>query len=240
MKIQHFIIPILAISVLLLLPISSCAPEKPEPQQYMGTYPLGDIKDYLYFKPGSMWVYECDVTGDLDTQIMVSCDTPWVIKSYIKYQVINRRMESINEGSFYNDSRVNTPVSYMKNFKYGLFLTRWRDDKKSGKSTGVDCIFFKPYDTNSIGGYGSSESHYKGTLYNYKVLKVTYDSVRVFKVDLGGTFPRISIKTDDMGILEYYFAKNIGIVQVKVIVGSADYTKLINFNWNLKYCKLIQ
>ena len=55
--------------MLLLLPISSCAPEEPEPQEYLGTYPLGDIKDYLYFKPGSMWVYECDSTGELDTQI---------------------------------------------------------------------------------------------------------------------------------------------------------------------------
>ena len=224
----------------LLLSISSCAPEKPEEQVYMGTYPLGDIKDYLYFKPGSMWVYECDSTGELDTQIMVSCDTPWIIESYIKYQMLNRVIKSINEGSVYTDSRPTNVYGYISNYQYFWSITRWRDDKK-GVNTGADCIFFKPYDTNSPSGFGSSESHFKGTLYNYKVLKITYDSVKVFKVDIGGTFPRPKIKTIHYGVIEYYYAKNIGIVQIKVSTGKeGDINRIFNFNWNLIAFKVTQ
>ena len=34
-----------------LIQLQCCKPD-PEPQKYLGNYPLGEIKDYLYFQPG--------------------------------------------------------------------------------------------------------------------------------------------------------------------------------------------
>ena len=44
------------------------------PHSY-GSYPLGGAKDYLYFKPGSYWVYKSNISGELDTILTMSCDT---------------------------------------------------------------------------------------------------------------------------------------------------------------------
>ncbi len=44
------------------------------PKSY-GPYPLGGAKDYLYFKPGSYWIYKNSYTGELDSLYMAYCDT---------------------------------------------------------------------------------------------------------------------------------------------------------------------
>ncbi len=228
----------LIVGALLLLQASSCRPE-PEPQKYLGTYPLGDIKDYLYFKPGSMWVYECDSTGELDTQIMVSCDTPWLKESYIQYQELDRVVQSKNEGSNYNDTRIKAGIPYSDVFNYYFYLTRWRWNPKTN-GTGTDCIFFYPFDTNSNGGYGSSPTYYKGLLTNYTVLGNTYDTVRVFQVQAGGTFPKCKIASWNIGTLKYYWAKNVGIIKISVNTAYDGLQVPCNFNWNLKSFKVSQ
>jgi hypothetical protein len=76
---------------MLFLGMSSCKRESPnnkEEETYLGNYPLGDERNYLYFKPGSMWVYECDSTRELDTQYMKSCYTQWYHLDYIDYELL--------------------------------------------------------------------------------------------------------------------------------------------------------
>ncbi len=226
----------------LFLPISSCAPEKPEEQVYMGTYPLGDIKDYLYFKPGSMWVYECDSTGELDTQIMVICDTFWTVESYIKYQEIYRVIKSKNEGSTYTDSRINGPIPYSKkNINYFFYLMRWQVGKNN-KATGSDCIFYKPYDTAELRFDG--KSIYKGLLLNYKVNKITFDTVRVFQCNPTQIWPRTENKFFEklyiLSIVKFYFAKSIGLIKLEVSAYNLETGKPATHCWNLVSCKIIK
>jgi hypothetical protein len=224
---------VLTIVLPFLLIMHACKPDTPDQQKYLGTYPLGDIKDYLYFKPGSMWVYECDSTGELDTQVMVSCDTPWVIKSFIKYQLLTCKIQSINEGSTYSSPLPFGDIYYKKEYSYFWSITRYRSNPKD-LGSGRDCIFFKPYDTNSLGGLGDSPCKYKGLLTNYTVLGKTYDTVRVFQVQTGGTFPYCKIKSWNVGRLTYYWAKNVGLVRLFVETAYDGTKKAFNFNWNLK------
>lgn len=49
--------------------VSDCTPKS------YGPYPLGGAKDYLYFKPGSYWIYKNSYTGELDSLYMAYCDT---------------------------------------------------------------------------------------------------------------------------------------------------------------------
>jgi hypothetical protein len=221
-----------AISLPLLLLLGACKPDKPDQQKYLGTYPLGDIKDYLYFKPGSMWVYECDSTGELDTQVMVSCDTPWFHKSYIDYQLLMFQKMSLNEGSVYQTFWPSTDVMYNKNFDYFLSIIINRSNSKNGGS-GTDAIFFKPFDSSRYAA-ASSPTYYKGLLTNYTVLGKTYDTVRVFQVQTGGTFPYCKIKSWNVGRLTYYWAKNVGLVRLFVETAYDGSKKAFNFNWNLK------
>lgn len=222
----------LIVGALLLLQASSCRPE-PEPQKYLGTYPLGDIKDYLYFKPGSMWVYECDSTGELDTQIMVSCDTPWIVKSFVKYQILKFDIKSLNEGSYYSNYNPGMDIFYRENWTYFWSITRFRSNPNNGGG-GTDCIFFKPYDTNSLGGFGSSSTYYKGLLTHYTVLGKEYDSVRVFQVQFGAGFAEPKIKTTKTGQATYYWAKGVGIVRLHIWTAKDGNNGTFKFNWLLK------
>jgi hypothetical protein len=232
----HFTL-ITAICLPLLLLIGACKPDKPDQQKYLGTYPLGDIKDYLYFKPGSMWVYECDSTGELDTQVMVSCDTPWVIKSFIKYQLLTCKIQSINEGSTYSSPLPFGDLYYKKEYSYFWSITRYRSNPKD-LGSGRDCIFFKPYDTNSSGGLGDSPCKYKGLLTNYTVLGKNYDTVRVFQVQATSGWPKPQSpcieSMDYIAGMRYYYAKKVGIV--KITTYAWDYINKLPFthSWNLK------
>ncbi len=49
--------------------VSDCTPRS------FGPYPLGGARDYLYFKPGSYWIYKNSYTGELDSLYMAYCDT---------------------------------------------------------------------------------------------------------------------------------------------------------------------
>jgi hypothetical protein len=52
--------------------ISNCGPEPIEPIKKVdiGFLPLGKVKDYVFFKPGTWWVYKNTRTGVLDTQVV--------------------------------------------------------------------------------------------------------------------------------------------------------------------------
>lgn len=212
----------------------------PEKQKYLGTYPLGDIKDYLYFKPGSMWVYECDSTGELDTQVMVSIDTPWVKKSYIQTQLLTFQIKSLNEGSVYTAPWPNGDVLYQDNFKYFYQIERNIVNVPKGIYT-KDAVFFKPYDS-SIYGYVSSPTYYKGFLTNYVVSGKSYDTVRVFKVQVSSGWPKINSwrypRLYYFASVQYYWAKGVGLIQLRVFAWDKVSDEAFTHNWNLKEFKL--
>lgn len=220
----------------LLASLQACKPDKPEPQKYLGTYPLGDIKDYLYFKPGSMWVYECDSTGELDTQVMVSCDTPWTVKPFIKYQLLTYSKKSLNEGSIYSSPFPNGDISYKDNYKYFyqslLYIANSRFQTSSS-----DAVFFKPYDS-TINGYWSSPTYYKGMLTNYNVLGKVYDTVRVFKVQATSGWPKLNSwrtnRLNHLASVQYYWARKVGLIQLKVFAWDRAIDEPFTHNWLLK------
>ena len=65
---------IFSVLVILLSSIffSNCGPEPIEPikKTNLGFLPLGEVKDYVFFKPGTWWVYKNTRTGVLDTQVV--------------------------------------------------------------------------------------------------------------------------------------------------------------------------
>jgi hypothetical protein len=220
--------------------MSSCKRESPnnnnDEETYMGNYPLGDERNYLYFKPGSMWVYECDSTRELDTQYMSSCYTQWYHLEYIDYELLFTHINSINEGSELSSYRPSTHIFYQKSYKR-IFTHTIRKVNHKNNSYGTDIQFFTPYDTSFICYGGTSYNRYIQTLSNFKVLDKVYDTVRVFKVEYGGGFPLPKYPvTYNQGGVTYYWAKNVGLVRqhIETIAIINGEEVIYRFNWNLK------
>ena len=215
-----------------LLLLNACKPEKPKEQKYLGNYPLGVVKDYLYFKPGSYWVYECDSTGELDSQVMLRCDTPWIRKSFIDYQFIEYSKYSFPFKTSFSTFEYSNDILYCEKCKRGLStLIAF----KSPSNTALDCTFFFPFDSSMAAAGGSSPTYYKGHYDSMQVLGRWYKDVRVFQVQYAGGFiePK-NIKTWGDGQITYYWAKNVGIIRQQVWTIKDGFNTTFKFNWNLK------
>jgi len=223
---------LLLIAILGIFSLENCK-KQPEEQIYMGDYPLCDIKDYLFFKPGSLWVYECDSTLELDSQVMISIDTPWLKEPYITYQLISYRKQSLNEGTTYTSFETAGGINYNQKFNYFYsILTKTANSKTNSYTT--NCVFFKPFDSNQLGGGGSAPTKYLGLRTNFKVLDKTYDTVRVFQPQFGGGFPEPSQPTVKSGQTTLYYAKGVGLVRIHVWTRKKGSLEAFRFNWNLK------
>jgi len=209
----------------------------PEEQQYMGTHPLGDIVDYFYFKPGSMWIYECDSTLELDTFVMTSVDTAWSIESYIKYQRISYSRKSLTTGIVINTFQPGGSIPYNSNYSYSYTLiTKFNDFVNQRFSQ--DCVFFKPYDTSIEVTGGTAPTKYKGLLKDFQVLGKTYDSVRVFHVLTTEGWRRPNTwRVNNLNFytnIKYYHAKNVGLVKYEVFAYDKVRNEPYTHSWNLK------
>ena len=215
-----------------LLLLNACKPDKPKEKKYMGYYPLGVVKDYLYFKPGSYWVYECDSTNELDSQVMLRCDTPWIKKSYIDYQLLFFTRKSIPyKVLFSTDGYYQVP--YNEKFTY---FDAYNINTSGGGISAYDCIFYYPFDSTKFGS-GSSPTYYKGHYDSMQVLGRWYKDVRVFKVQVTSGWIKLNSwrlpYLDRYASIEYYWSKNIGLIRTHVIIYDILNRPFIH-NWNLK------
>jgi hypothetical protein len=234
-RLKNFIV---ALTILALLGLGACKPE-PEKQKYLGNYPLGEVKDYLYFKPGSYWVYECDSTLELDSQVMISIDTPWFHKSYIDYQLLFFNKKSITfDNSYTTDGYYEVP--YNRNFSY---FNAFNINIRGNNVSGYDCVFYYPFDSTKY-GYGSSPTYYKGYLDSLQVLGTWYKDVRVFKVQGTTGWTKLNIwrlsNLNRSTSMQYYWAKGIGIVKIIVYTFDGVKNEPFTHNWNLRRYKIDQ
>jgi hypothetical protein len=224
--------------------VTGCEPDEPEPKKYLGKFYIGEIRNYTFFKPGSMWVYECDSTGELDTQVMLKCYTWWISTDYIDYEVMSFQRKSRNEGSLYSDFAATYDIPYSSNFKKEGDWSNVEKSHNNKNRNGKDQVFFTPYDTTKVfTADGVSHTKYVKLIANYKLNNFTFDTVRVFRAQLSSSHPMTNHPFfNDLyphTNIEYYFAKNVGIVQLKITASNRGLTKRKDHRWNLKYYKII-
>jgi hypothetical protein len=225
--------------------VTGCEPDEPEPKKYLGKFYIGEMKNYTFFKPGSMWVYECDSTGELDTQVMLKCYTWWISTDYIDYEVMSFQRKSLNEGSLYSDFAATYNIPYSANFKKEGDWLNVEKSHNSKNRNGTDQVFFTPYDTTQeFSADGVSHTKHVKLIANYKLNNFTFDTVRVFRVWATTSHPITNHpfykNLKPHTVIDYYFAKNVGIVQLKIIGYNNQGNNIPkNHNWNLKYYKII-
>lgn len=230
-------IPIV-LCALILTTASNCK-KKEDPKLYIGNFPATEVMKYLYFKPGSYWIYECDSTLEIDSQVMVKVDTPWQHLNYIDYQYVFYNKKSITYNVAFNTINFGTNIPYSKD-RVGIYYFANSLAISGPNISASDCVFFYPFDSSLLGGYGSSPTYYKGFLDSMKVLDRWYKDVRVFQVQYAGGFIEPKIKTWGDGQITYYWARNIGIIRTHVWTKKDGLNSTFKFNWNLKRHKIIQ
>ncbi len=239
---------LLCILVLGIVGASSCKRDKPKDPIYI-TYTLGEVKDYMYFKPGTWWVYEHDLTGEIDSQ--------YVTGSAIS-RSITKGTEKWSEHITLDQETMNMRIR--SSFKDGWGSTNYFDIQTNGQNVNAypypDLAYqFERVKRSNIAMNSSTTAFYypynlcpkKNCLYffdtliiNYQLKGFTYDTVRVFDVTYGDAVMQTPFVPTQSTSAKCYYAKNAGIIRVfqktyRVLDG-ASYIH----NWNLIKKNIIQ
>jgi hypothetical protein len=200
-----------------LLLLNACKPEnKPHPNIYKGPYYLGEVKDYLYFKTGSYWVYKNNVTNQIDTWTMTFIDTFKNIK--------DMDLPDAHYFCTYTDLNFIIWSSMLKNkMSHGLYPPAPYD---FGYSVHRACIyqsfplkynyfnipFMYSRDTNQV---YSSVAEYFRTVYNLHSGPYTFDSAVQLRV-YDDIWPRSSIVKNSLVFADHYWVKGVGLTKIYI------------------------
>ncbi|MBL7811252.1 MAG: hypothetical protein JNL57_03425 [Bacteroidetes bacterium] len=231
-----------------LLLASSCKPDPPKPKDPVTIYNnLGEVKDYCVFKPGTWWVYQNDLTGDIDSHWVASCQvwksTEHGTESWSKHVTLVQELFDMVVKTNFTDGLGNK--CYWEYYTTGEYIDVYPGPPSQGfvvtgrkvwKSGGTyNDIFVKPYFTTS------NYTPYQLAFYpKYTVSGVEYDSVRVFRVENDGVFPESKTPTVPGGRSDYYFAKGFGIIKIYNQGYRALDDAVWNQTWSLIRKKIVQ
>jgi hypothetical protein len=236
-----------AICLPLLLVMGACKPDKPKDPITI-TYKLGEVKDYMYFKPGTWWVYEHDLTKERDSQYVTSSfigpsttkgTEEWSKHITLVQETMSMRIRSNFKDGWgaYNYFDIYTTGQNVNASPYpdlAFVFTRGKrpDNGMSGSSSDV---FGYPYYTSP------KKTVYMDTMYtNYQLNNFTYDTVRVFAVTYGDAVMQMPKVPVHFAAAKCYYAKNVGIIRVTQKTSRVlDDTPYIH-SWNLIKKNIIQ
>jgi hypothetical protein len=124
---------------------------------HYGPYPLGEVKDYFYFKLGSYWVYKFDLTDELDSIFTISCDTTVIeisgryqLWKSITYTTLSTQLRSEIYNSDYKFFRFEVYLE-VTNFTYGQ--AQRLSMVKDNSSSGTAMVFKLPFKTFNDSSY---------------------------------------------------------------------------------------
>lgn len=182
-----------------------CKPDGPTPVEDLGFFPLGEIKEYHYFQPGSWWVYKNMISGELDTVVMArsNIDTIPVGNNIRKfsYEDITYTTTSITLKENYRHYNRYGLSAEPIDWKYFYYISRSRISDKNGFE-GIQYTYIYPYE-NFIGGQNSI--HLEEKIENYSLSGFNFNDVLVFQIEGDGSWDSYPTK--------YYWAKNVGLVK---------------------------
>jgi hypothetical protein len=213
---KYIINTVLGLAIIAGLSLGSCTPEeKPHPKIYTGPFYLGEALDYLYFKPGSYWVYKNTVTNQIDTITQISIDTATKYVDtdvpsghyYMTYTSISyRQYSSLHKSSI--TCGMHPPVA----FEYGLSIgCRYFDDGFPAEFQLFSFPFVLNVDTTF---HVSTSINFLGYKKDIKYGPRITDSAvhflsRSTKIDL-----RSSVIQNEIGKGNNYWVKGIGRIRV--------------------------
>jgi hypothetical protein len=208
-----------AICLPLLLVMGACKPDKTKDPITI-TYKLGEVKDYMVFKPGTYWVYQNDITGEIDSQWVTSCQVGEYsqkgTEEYSRHITLKQEFFEMYIATNFIDGYGDNPR--WKVSSWGQKVNAYpspdyayvaRKTKTANKTGGTAAVYGKPYYMSD-----KKEVFQISLLTNYELNGSTYDTVRVFRVGADWCFPQSKIPSLDGGNSDYYYAKNVGVIKI--------------------------
>ena len=237
------------VATALLLFGNSCEDNNPPKPKDPVTivYTLGEVKDYMFFKKGTYWIYENDRTGTIDSQ--------WVTGStFGKYKQTGNEDYSKHITLIQDFFIVNISTNFVDGLGYKCRYKMSSDGNKVDAFPsprrayqversriadffgGTQVVYHHPYD-----GCPKKDCNWylDTTLTNYQLKGYSYDTVRVFKLAGDLSFPEVK-PLSGSGPSWYYFAKNQGLIKI-YHEGHLLYDKTkYNESWDLIRKKIVQ
>jgi hypothetical protein len=235
-----------AICLPLLLLVGACKPDKTKDPITI-TYKLGEVKDYMVFKPGTYWVYQNDITGEIDSQWVTSCQVGEYsqkgTEEYSRHITLKQEFFEMYIATNFIDGYGDNPrwKLYSWGNRVNAFPSPQRayqieKSKIANNTGGESTIYYNPYNLCSK----KDCFYYFDTTYNdYELNGSTYDTVRVFHVGADRCGFQSKIPTAD-GKSDYYFAKNYGLIKLYNMSFKASNGTPINQTWSLIRKNIVQ
>lgn len=208
--------------------------------KHFGPYPLGGAYDYLYFEPGSWWVYKNSLSGETDSIFITSCDT----------QVVSHTGQTLRWQSVsYTAIRFSTrSATYNTDYEYFSFATvpdqldfkytqnKMRSSSRNPGQSGPWEVFKYPFPAKNETGYFEY----------FPILNIQgkdYFEVGVYELDFDHTVQLPKKYINQVGYggnSKYFWAKGFGIIKIESFV--YDYTTKFTHlqKWELVKSNLIQ
>lgn len=241
-RLKNFIV---ALTILALLGLGACKPEKPKDPITI-TYQLGEVADYMVFKQGTYWVYENDVTGEIDSQWVTSCQVGQytqkgteaysshitLIQDFFEMNIATNFIDGYGDNPRWKVSSWGQKVNAYPYPDYAYVAERTKTAIKTG---GTAKVYRRPYYTTS------NYSVYQiSLLTNYDLNGTNYDTVRVFRVGADWSFPQSKIPSLDGGKSDYFYAKNVGLIKIYNPSFRVSDGVPLNQTWSLIRKKIVQ
>lgn len=213
--------------------VDDCTPK------HYGPYYLGEVKDYLYFKKGSWWVYKNNITNETDSIYTTFCDTTfnevkgterkWLSLSYTSIKFI-QRSDKYNVTYYYDDQPSYPDVT---NFTFWHSLYRLAD-RPAESDIEVNC-FTHPFTKQT-------SPLFKEFLPSITIQGKTFTDVAVFEgsSDESVILPKVPYNITHGGMARYYWAKNYGLIQIESLIDRYDIQKSFEQKWELIKYNIVQ
>jgi hypothetical protein len=235
---------IIYFSIVFLLLFATCKPKPSPPDQYSGPYYLTEVRDYIYFKSGTWWVYENSLTLTRDCVYVTRTDTAFARVKHQKskdgdpyYHYVDYTAFQSFMYSTYNkcELRLNSWGVGTEGFTYGIQKSYTCQLPHS--NTSLLHIFMYPFNRS---GAGLSASEIIDSL---TVKNKTYYNVVVFENTRESDHSLIPMNDrnyNGASKLKYYWAKNYGIIKTEFNTYNLNTKQNHYTSWDLIKSNIIQ
>lgn len=223
---------------LVSLSLLNCNPDKPDPDPTdLGFFALGEAKDYVYFKPGTWWVYQNTKTGLRDSIVVTFSLLDTLEGTSKKWhnteEIFNVRSHSYSNGNNYSLYHRQGAVEVINQPKVFIITTLVRSEPYEGEIE----PFYYPFnfiEKGSNAGYGLQCTTIKDTMtINGKI----YNDVAIFFIRNDNIEP----SPKDGKPAKYYWAKNFGLIQKDLFDSKfPGDTSVLYHSWKLINSNIIQ
>lgn len=237
------------VATALLLFGNSCEDNNPPKPKDPVTivYTLGEVKDYMFFKKGTYWVYENDKTGTIDSQWVSGSsfgqithkgneDYSMHLTLIQDFFVVTMSTNFVDGQGYKCSYEMSSYGNKVDAFPYPKRVYQVERSRIAQFFGGTSVVYVHPY---NLCPKKNCNWYYDTLLTNYQLKGYSYDTVRVFKVTNDLSFPEVK-KLSGRGDSWYYFAKNHGLIKLYNEGFLLKDGSVFKESWNLIRKKIVQ